>query len=217
MASVDPTISTASIAALEAMVNAALNYDPGSRLALEKLSGQVLAIEATVPPFELYIAPSQDGVKLMGSYEGEVTTRLRGPLPALLQLAVGADTASLADSGVEVVGSTSMLTHVQRIAHNLEIDWEEALAQLFGDVLGHQMAEHLRLRVRWLGNRFSSAQRLLGEYLTEELRSLPAKPELTSFSREVDELRLGADRIEARIQQLQQALERRRADKPDQG
>lgn len=212
MARLDPTITTASIAALEAMVNTALKYDPGSRLALEKLGGQVLAVESTVPEFELFIASGPEGLRVMGACGETVTTRLRGPLPALLQLAV-ADTTTLADSGVEVLGSTGLLTNLQRIAANLDIDWEEALSQLLGDVAGHQLAEHLRVRFRWLGGRLSSGQRLLSEYLTEELRSLPSKPDLEGFFSQVDELRLGADRLAARVAQLQQSLDQRALDK----
>ncbi len=208
MTGIDPTVTTASLAALEAMVNTALNYDPGSRLALEKLSGQVLAVESTAPAFEMYIAPGPGGLRLMGVCGEAITTRLRGPLPALLHLAV-ADTTTLADSGVEVLGSTGLLTDLQRVARNLDLDWEEALTQLLGDVLGHQVAEHLRLRFHWLGGRLSSAQRLLSEYLTEELAALPARQELEAFSSRVDELRLGTDRLAARLDQLQQSLRQR--------
>lgn len=206
---IDPTITTASIAALEAMINGALLYDPGSRGALEKLEGQVLAVESTAPTFHLFIAPGTGGLRLMGTYVGDVSTRLRGPLPSLLQLAVS-DTTSLAESGVEVLGSTALLSNLQRIANNLDIDWEEALTQLLGDVLGHQVAVHLRSRFHWLEERLSSGQRLLSEFLTEELKTLPAHPELETFSKQVDELRMGVDRLAGRLESIKQALQKKR-------
>lgn len=197
----DPTVTTASIAALELMVNTALRYDPGTRSALAKLDGQVLAVECIAPSFSLYIAPGIDELRLMGAFDGEVTTRLRGTLPALLQLAA-TDTTSLANTGVEVLGSTALLSNLQRISANLDIDWEEALTQLLGDVVGHQLAEHMRSRFNWLGQRLVSGQRLLSEYLTEELKTLPAGPELEAFSRQVDDLRMGVDRAAARVERL---------------
>jgi len=212
-AGLDPVVTTASIAALEAMVNGALRYDPGTRQALAKLDGQVLAVESTVPAFSLYIAPGTDELRLMGTFDGEVTTRLKGPLPALLQLVV-ADTTSLAKTGVVVLGSTALLSNLQRIAANLDIDWEEALTQLLGDVVGHEVAEHLRRRFGWLGQRLASGQRLLSEYLTEELKTLPARAELEAFSRQVDELRMGVDRVAARVERL---LRQRQHPTPDCG
>lgn len=205
----DPTLSTASIAALEAAINGALRYDPGTRLALTKLQGQVLAISVITPEFDLYLIPDEDSLRLQGHYEGEVTTRLRGHLPALSQLAI-ANSTSLSDSGVEVIGSTTLLSNLQRTLGSLEIDWEEALSQLLGDVLGHQAAQRIRQRVGWAGERLTSAQRLLSEYLTEELGSLPAAAELDDFYQQVDRLRMGTDRLGSRIEQLT----RRIADRP---
>ncbi len=209
--SFDPTITTAVTAAIELALNSALDYDPGSRYALARLDGRVLMIESSAPNFRLYIQPRTDRVELHNHFDGEVSTQLRGPLPALLELALS-DSSSLAGKGVEVIGSSALLSDLQRIATRLDIDWEEALSQLTGDLIGHQLAERIRTRARWLKARSASAQRLLSEFLTEELRSLPAKAELDDFYRQVDQLQLNGDRLEARLSQY---LARRVADKID--
>jgi ubiquinone biosynthesis protein UbiJ len=76
------------------------------------------------------------------------------------------------------------------------------LSQIFGDIVGHQGAEFIRGKISWVKDRTSNIQRLTSEFLTEELRALPSKPELAYFNQQVDELRLGVDRIEARVEQL---------------
>ncbi|BFM18344.1 SCP2 sterol-binding domain-containing protein [Maricurvus nonylphenolicus] len=204
----DPTLTAAATATLETSINTALAYDPASRLALQQLAGQSLAIEVSQPKLQLCLLFDADQVRVVHTYDHtdeSPTTLLRGSLPALMQLAVG-DNTTLADSGVEAFGSTALLTSVQQIARNLDIDWEEILCTWLGDVIGHQAAEQIRHRVSWTRNRLGSARRLLEEFLTEELRSTPTQVELNNFSQEVDQLRFGLDRAEARLRKLKQQL-----------
>lgn len=203
----DPTLTAAATATLETSINTALNYDPATRLALQKLAGQSLAIEISQPKLSLCLLFDAEQVRVAHTTENP-TTLLRGSLPALMQLAVG-DNTTLADSGVEAFGSTALLTSVQQIARNLDIDWEEILCTWLGDVIGHQAAEQIRVRTRWTRNRLGSARRLLEEFLTEELRSTPTQVELNNFSQEVDQLRFGLDRAEARLRKLKQQLSAR--------
>lgn len=198
---IDPTITTAALAACEASVNQALQYDPGTRLALAELEHQVLAVDISAPSVTLFVAFNRDGVQLLGNFEGTVTTRLRGSAVALLLLMSGNQT-SLANSGVEVFGSTALLSKLQSIARHIDIDWEEPLTQLLGDLLGHQSAEYIRWRCNYIHQRVKSGLRLGTEFLTEENRSLPAAAEVDYFCAQVDQLRLDADRTQAKLQAL---------------
>lgn len=206
----DPMLSTAALASAEKIINAALAYDPASRIALEQLAPQVLAIHITSPDVKIYLVPTPDGVNLRGHYEGDVTTQLQGTLPALISL-IKSDRLNFKDSGVQLFGSTSFLADLQKILQNLEIDWEEMLSQIFGDIIGHQSAELIRGKMSWAKDRANNIQRLTSEFLTEELRVLPNQPELAFFNAQVDELKLGADRVAARIDQILARIERQGA------
>lgn len=198
---IDPTLTTAALAAAETAINQTLMYDPGTRLALAKLEGQVLAVDVSAPALSLYLAFNCDGLQLLGNFEGNVSTRLRGKAVNLAALIQGNNT-SLANSGVEVFGNTALLSKLQTIARNLDIDWEEPLIQLFGDLLGHQSAEYIRWRCGYIQARLKAGLRLSTEFLTEENRSLPARAELEFFYQQVDTLRTSTDRTEAKLQAL---------------
>lgn len=203
----DPTLSTAALASAEKIINATLAYDPASRIALAELSPQVLAVHISAPDFKIFVMPSAEGIELHGHCEGEITTQLEGTLPALLSL-IKSDRLNLKDSGVQLFGSTSFLAELQNILKNLDIDWEEMLSQIFGDIIGHQGAELIRSKMSWTKDRVSNIQRLTSEFLTEELRVLPSAPELNFFNAQVDELKLGSDRVTARIEQILARIER---------
>ncbi len=198
----DPTISAAATASLEAVINKALQYDPATRRRLQALAGKSLALEASEPRLVLCVHFDSDRVRI-GSHIDNPTTCLRGSLSGLLQLATS-ERVNLADSQVEAWGNTALLADIKTIARDLDLDWEEAINDWLGDVLGHQLAEQLRCRMDWLKARGQSGKRLLGEFLTEELRAVPAAAELRTFSDQVDQLRLAADRLEARLQRLRQ-------------
>ncbi len=206
----DPMLATAALASAEKIINAALAYDPASRIALEQLAPQVLAIHINSPDFKIFVLPTAEGINLRGHYEGEITTQVQGTLPALVSLAQS-DRLNLKDTGVQIFGSTSFLADLQKILKNLEIDWEEMLSQLFGDIIGHQSAELIRGKMSWAKDRAANIQRLTSELLTEELRVLPSAPELNYFNAQVDELRLGADRVAARIEKILARIERQGA------
>jgi ubiquinone biosynthesis protein UbiJ len=197
----DPSIQVALCGALEIAINKALQFDPGSRYALARLQGKVLAVELTQPGFTVYVVPDTEGIRLQSVFDGEVTTRLRGSPMALLSL-LNSQRVNLANSGVEVFGNTGFLIELQGILQNLDIDWEEAVSTVIGDVAGHQMGASVRGLNQWLGQRKQSFERMFGEFLTEEIRATPNRHELEYFYQQVDELRLGVDRVTARIQQF---------------
>lgn len=198
----DATFSSAALAGLEAAINKALSYDPASRQALGQLSGQVLAVTLTKPEVTVYLITEQQSLRLSNHFEGEPDVRVRGSWSALLRLA-RSDQSNLRNSGVDVSGDTGMLLTLRTIMANLELDWEEALSELLGDVAGHQGAQLLRDAGHWVQGRARSGERLLSEFFTEESRLLPARNELEDFYRAVDDLRLDLDRAEARLRQLE--------------
>lgn len=197
----DPMFATAALASAEKIINAALAYDPSSRIALEQLAPNVLAVEVSAPDFKVFVVPTSEGIQLRGQYEGEITTHIQGSLAALIRLSAS-DQINLKDSGVQLAGSTHFLAELKRILKNVDIDWEEMLSQLFGDIIGHQSAEIIRGKMNWAKDRATNIQRLTSEFLTQELKILPSKPEIAFFNSQVDELRLGADRAAARIEQI---------------
>ena len=198
----DQMLLTGALASAEKMINAALRYDPATRIGLARLSGKILAINITAPiAIKLFVMPLDDELQLMANWDGDVDTQLSGSLMALLQLSTTA-THNLKYSGVTAMGDLGLLADLQTIFKNLDIDWEDMLSHFTGDIVGHQTAQIIRAKYGWIKDRARSAQRLGKEFLTEELRTLPSKPELEDFYQQVDELRMAVDRAAARVEKI---------------
>ena len=84
-----------------------------------------------------------------------------------------------------------------------KIDWEAPLVEVLGDVVGHQLAEVLRRFFRWSEGAQASLKRQVSEYLLEEGRLTPPKPELEHF---YDAVQSGAMRVERAQNQVEKLL-----------
>lgn len=191
-------ITTAALAACEKIINKALEYDPATRAAISNYEGKVIAINISAPPGKFFIYFQRNSVRLMSEWQGSVDTHISGSLLALAQLAT-TPVHNLKDTGVTATGDLQLLASLQKIAQSLDIDWEEMLTTVLGDVMGHQVAVMIRKSINWQRQQAGNLQRLTGEFVTEELQAIPSQNQLESFYQEVDELRLAVDRLAARI------------------
>jgi ubiquinone biosynthesis protein UbiJ len=195
-------ITTALFASVETALNRTLELDPATLKRLEPLSGSVIAIELEGAGLRLYIRPHAGGVDLMGDYEGTVDTTLRGTPMALLRMSHGKPGEGLFGDGVSISGNIELGQRLQRIMGQLDIDWEEHLSHLTGDIIAHQFGEGFRTLRGWTQRNSQSCERDISEFLRFETDSLPLDWEVGQFMDGVDQLRSDLDRLQARIGRL---------------
>ena len=83
-----------------------------------------------------------------------------------------------------------------------ETETEDALAEYLGQSVGHNIAELIRYKAVQAKRTGERMPDYVHDVLTEELRALPSRFELEDFYDEVDELREGYERLEARVNAL---------------
>ena len=117
-----PTATAALLSAVEAAIEGALKYDPGSRAALARLGEHTLALHVSAPTANIYLHLTESGVRFSQHHEGDIATSLSGRAGDLARL-VFTPVSNLHNTGVTVAGDTSLLAGLQAIVQNLEIDW----------------------------------------------------------------------------------------------
>ena len=200
------SMAIAIAAVAESTINTALSYDPASKHAVSELTG-IIALEVTpvtMLTVTVFCTGTVHGLRVMNHCTSPITTRLSGSPIALLRLLQRPH--SLADSGVDMSGNIELLQRWQVVLDNLDIDWQECLQHYLGDIAGPIMATTIGKAGHWLQHQFHYHQRQLSVYLQEEIRLVPAKAEFDHFHRQVDELILAADRLDARVQQVHAKL-----------
>ncbi|MFZ5724479.1 MAG: ubiquinone biosynthesis accessory factor UbiJ [Pseudomonadota bacterium] len=187
-------------ALIERGINDALRYDPATKQRLAAHRGRVLAIECLQPPLNAYFLFTVDGVEIYDACETDVDATIRaGAIGLLRQLASEHPEVAPAGGGIEVAGDARFVQEIVKIARDVDIDWEEPLARILGDVAARQIGDLLRGATAFLRRSADSLRRSGEDYLRHELGVFPSKHAVREFLRDVDELRLDTDRAAARL------------------
>ena len=199
--------TSAALAVLEGAFNRYLALDPVSLQAMAAFHGRTIGIEVRGVGLRFYILPGRGGVQLLGHFEGEPDARLRATPAGFARLGLGGEAADAMFAGdVQIEGDTELGQGFKAVLDGMQVDWEEQLSRVTGDVLAHQLMRGVHSARAWGRHVASSLERDTGEYLQEEARVLPAPLEVVEFLDGVDQLRGDGDRLEARIQRLEHTL-----------
>ena len=209
---INPTLHTAIMAAFEGTLNRALQLAPATREEMEALEDCVFALHCSAPEVEVFLQPGADAIRLMGVYDGDITTSVRGEASDFAELVTSKDpAATLINGGLELEGDSAPLLELQRILGSLDMDWEAPLVDSLGDVAGHQLAQMLRSLAGWGSQASTSLTRQLDEFIHEEARLTPPRLELEDFYRDVQTLGQRVDRLKSRAERLRRRLRKLQA------
>ena len=188
---------------LQIAINRYLAYDPEVPKQLAAMQGKVVELHFLILDLSVYIVINADDLDICDDYTGVVDTTISGSPIALAMMGMQqSSTSSLFSGEVTIDGDLELGTKFQAFLDNIEVDWEEPLSQLSGDVVAQQMGDVLRGVASWLQQSTETNSLNVSEYLREEQAVLPSKYEVERFKRDVDDVRLSVDRLEAKVQRL---------------
>ncbi len=192
------------ISGFETVINRYLRLDPAIGPRLATLSGRCIAVELRGLDLTLYVFPDEHGIQLRNHVEAAPDTVLRGTPLGMVRLGVGGDTEKTLFSGeVLIEGDVETGQAFKAILDELDIDWEEQLSKLTGDIVAHQLGNVARRGRRAIRLGIGTLEKDISEYLQEELRVLPTRIETENFSTDVTRISMDVDRLSARLKRLQ--------------
>lgn len=187
-----------------AAINRALQTDPATLAKLAKLEGLVYAVHCTLPPLNLCFRLNKDGVEILTSEESAQVT-LKGSAMALVRLLADAaqETGSISQSGVEITGDATALLQLSRAFADLEIDWEELLSRIIGDVAARAVTQTIKQTRDWESRNRPRHMSAVKQFTQDQLGLVPTE-QVRALSEHSRELQYRLDRLEARIKLLSQ-------------
>lgn len=201
-----PTVVTA---AIETAINQVLKLDPETVERIQTLQGKVIAIELRGLDTVMYILPQAGKLNVYSNFEGEADTVLRGSPVALARMGLAKNAGDVLFEGdVEITGDVELGQQFREIIDGLDIDWEEHLSHVTGDVVAHKLGSFARGALDWGRNTVETLGRDAAEYLQEESSDLPSRDEVEMFLTGIDDLRSDIDRLEARVQRFSTRLQK---------
>ena len=201
-------IPTPFLSAIETSINAWLKLDDDALPRFAELDGNIIRLHITGLDLNLYFLPAASGIQVLGSYPskeegGIVDATIHGSPMALIRLSTSNNAGeTLLKSDVEIEGDMRIAEKFSEILREVDIDWEELLSKLVGDIVAHQAGQATRGVSGWIKDSAKAMQMNTGEYITEESGLSPADAEINHYLNQVDEVRMAVDRLEARVNLL---------------
>ncbi|HPY39409.1 MAG TPA: SCP2 sterol-binding domain-containing protein [Thiolinea sp.] len=192
---------------LESAFNAWLKLDEkthgNTRQRLQALHGKLIHLRITNPGFDLYFLPTAEQVRISAHYDSPADVSIQGSALAFMRLSQADDSGkAMLENGIKIDGDLGLGTEFSKILREIDVDWEELLSQAVGDTVAHQAGHFARNTKGWMDQSAQAMRLNTQEYLQEESRLLPADAELNYYYEQVDQLRLNAERLEARLNRL---------------
>jgi len=94
----------------------------------------------------------------------------------------------------------------QELFAKLDINLEDKLARYTGERFAHNLSQFFRTSQEWSKDSLETFRLNAAEFLQEETRDLPAVPEADIFYQHIDDLRLDFDRLQSRLERLENQL-----------
>jgi ubiquinone biosynthesis protein UbiJ len=195
------------ISGLESVINRYLRLDPDTGARMATLAGHCIGIDLQGVDLQLYVYPGAQGIQFKNHSDAEPDTMLHGSPLGMARLGLGNSTEKTLFSGaVSITGDVETGQAFKAVLDDMDIDWEEQLSKLTGDIIAHQLSNTAKRAGKALGHSRRTLENDIGEYLQEELRVLPARIETENFSAAVTRISIDTDRLAARIKRLQDAI-----------
>ncbi|WKJ89780.1 SCP2 sterol-binding domain-containing protein [Methylomonas montana] len=201
------TVKSLFIATLETALNRYLTLDDHIEQYLTPMAGRVIAVHISSFDSSLYLCPSTQGIQILESYSGTVDATLSGSLSALGLMGLSATPMrSLFKGEVRIDGDSQLARSLQRLFEKLDINLEGKIARYTGDAFAQRLGKLFRGSRDWTQHSLTTFRMNLEEFLQEETRELPAKPEAEAFFRQIDTCRSDCDRLSARLDRLEASI-----------
>jgi len=168
----------------------------------------VICLHITGLEIKLYFLPNAHSIQVMGNYAGDADTTIRGSAMTLMRMSTAQDSGKvLLASDAQIEGNIGLGTRFSQLLQEVNIDWEDLLSKLVGDIAAHQVGNLGRESMGWIKKSEQAMRLNLAEYLSEESHLLPAEAEVAYYLDQIDAMRMDTDRLEARVKRLQHKLD----------
>jgi ubiquinone biosynthesis protein UbiJ len=193
--------------ALTLALNRLLALDPDAREAIDRLEGRRIGVHLRGPEIAFSIAARHGTLQIepppsAGDDGSPNDFEVNATPGTLLAMALGRGYGARPAGKVEIAGDADLAHRVQQLARDYKPDFEAAFARVFGDVAGTAIARALHDAARWAGEGAKHFRDDGIDWLRDEARLTVPPAEVTAFLDDVDALRERAERLAARVRNL---------------
>lgn len=194
------------VGAMEVALNRFLRLEPDVLTQCSVLRGRVIGLAVAPLNWQLYIEFVDGGVRVADTVDGDVDVAVAGALPDILRMAAAqAGGSSSLPRGLQIHGDVMLLNRFREMLVAAEFDPEEVLTRFMPGHTAHRVATGLQGLFQWGRETVATLGLDTAEYLREETGDLVHREDVEDWMKQVDGVRDGTDRLEARLRRLEAA------------
>lgn len=196
-------ITAFTLETLEKIINAYVKLDPETLESLSQIQGKTAQILIQGWETSFYVQAHASGFYLSLSAPQYPEAVIESSVGSLFTLGFSSEKNPVfVSNDIKIQGDLEFAQALYRILRNIDIDWEEHLSRLVGDVAAYQVMKQLRKTLGWFKSTAKKLRENTTEYLQEEARYTPSSAEIEDFYQDVFTLRNDVDRTEKKIEWL---------------
>ena len=180
-------------------LNRYLDCDSERAQAIAQIDGRIIALR--IKELELLLRMQVKGERIQQPLDdSETDVVIEVSMTVLPDLFFRVDSNQLMQSGaITIEGDSHVASTFQHALKQIEIDWEELLAEYTGEAVAHRVGQGFMALSRFVRRQHENFKQDIRDHLHDSLHISATDSEVQEFTEEVDQLRADADRLEARI------------------
>lgn len=200
-------LRTLALLPIEKILNAIVARDAHIAKKIVAFDSKCIEVVSLRPDFSLSIR-FEDGTIKLSAFDSQTLgiqtdATITGNAESLLGLLTKKSyQRGLANSAIDISGDATLVQDLHVTIESLDLDWQDYLAPIFGDVLSNELGEIQSNARDWSKSAGTSMHSSVRDYLSEEARLLPSELEVDSFANRLDQLRLSIDRVAVKTELL---------------
>ena len=200
---IEGIIQQCSCAAIEQIGNRLISLDPEAEKKLRDFADKTIHVHISDLDLNYYFLFPGGSLVVQPDSNRQPSASIQGKLSAFIASANSENAGdSIFKGELHFSGEINVARKFQSFAQSLNIDWQEPISKVFGDVAGETISKGIKQFGDMFGNLVANVKQDIPEYLQEEIRVTPTQFELDLFYDSIDLVRSQTDRLAARVQRL---------------
>lgn len=191
-------VPSALLGLIESTLNQHIAHSRDAQNILQKISGEHIAIHITGINIQLHLFTHNTNLRLHNAPDTTPSASLSG---SPVDLIASLKTRGFAD-GLTLTGNTHAIHGLQKMLMACELDIEALISECIGEMPAHFLGQRTAQIGRWIGRYKTTVDMAVRDYLQEEVQHTPTRIEVDNFMNDIDDARMHADRLEARLNAL---------------
>ncbi len=197
-------------ASLETLINKLISLDEETAQSLTEIEAKFITLEVSDLNLQLTFHIQTPRIRLMTEFCGQEDTLIITNSKTITEMGIQkfSEASTSLHGKLEIKGDIETGQKFKSILDSLNIDWEEHLSHLTGDVIAHQIFRTFSKLKTWGKESWEHLTQDSSAWITDEKKLSPHVHELDYFSRQVNKIRNDVERAAARLQLLERQLKK---------